>query len=145
MNHNIYNQYPAIVLSSGINIHLQGISLSHTYGGLMCGTPSEHINDNIISEIREKFEKACYIIKPRVNMLSEYDFFDKGDHYRKEKTILLLPVVKVETLFECYNGDESTFLHIVWFQDDFSVTISSFMENAIQNIDWNCYARKFSL
>ncbi len=41
MNYSIYNLYPTIVLSLGINIHLQSISLSHTYGGLLCGTPSE--------------------------------------------------------------------------------------------------------
>ncbi|MCK5536159.1 MAG: hypothetical protein KAI79_04985 [Bacteroidales bacterium] len=145
MNHNIYNLHPAIVLSSGINIHLQSISLSHTYGGLLCNTPSEQINNNVISEIREKFEKACFIIKPRINMISEYDFFDKGDHYSKEKTIPLLSAVKVEALFECYKDEESTFLNIIWFQDGFSETISSSIENKIQDIDWHRYAKKFSL
>ncbi len=78
-------------------------------------------------------------------MLSEYDFFDKGNHYRKEKTIPLLPVVKVEALLECYEGDESTFLHVIWFQDDFLITMPTYIENAIQDIDWHCYASEFSL
>ena len=79
MNHSIYNLYPAITVRSGADIHLQSISISHTYGGLLCGTPNEKMNDNIIVEAREDLEKAYYVIKPKVTMLSEYDFFDKGD------------------------------------------------------------------
>ncbi len=59
--------------------------------------------------------------------------------------IPLLPAVNVEALFECYEGEESTFLNIVWFQDSFSATISSYIENVIQDIDWHCNAREFSL
>jgi len=145
MNHSIYNLYPAITLRSETDIHLQSISLSHTYAGLLCGTPSEQINDNIVSEIREEFKKACYVIKPRVTMLSEYDFFDKGDHYSREKTIPLLSAVKVEALFECYDGDESTRLLIVWFQDNFSTTVPRHIEDDIQDIDWYRYACEFSV
>jgi len=145
MNHSIYNLYPAITLRSGTDIHLQSITLSHTYGGLLCGTPNEQMNDNIISEAREDLEEACFFIKPKVTMLSEYDFFDKGDHYSKENTIPLLPAVKVEALFECCDGDECTRLHIVWFQDDFSSIIPKDIESVIQNIDWYHQAREFSL
>ena len=145
MNHSIYNLHSAITLRSGTDIHLQSISLSHTYAGLLCGTPSEQINDNIIAEIREEFEKAYYVIKPRVTMLSEYNFFAKDDHYSREKTIPLLSAVKVEALFECYDGDECTRLPIVWFQNDFSTAISTYIENAIQDIDWYRYACEFSL
>lgn len=145
MNHCIYNLYPAISLRSGINIHLQSIALSYTYGGLMCGTPSEQINDNIITEIREEFKRACFIIKPKITMVSEDDFFSKGDHYSKEKTIPLLPVVKVESLLECYEGDKGSLLNIVWFQDEFSTTVPMHIENAIQDIDWYRYASEFSL
>ena len=145
MNHSIYNLYPAIKLSSGINIHLQSISLSHTYIGLQCGTPNEKMNDNIIAETRKKFEEACFIVKPKVTMLSEYDFFDKGDHYSKENTIPLLAAVKVEALFECYDGDECTNLLIVWFQNDFLTAIPRDIKNDIQDIDWYCYACEFSV
>ena len=145
MKHSIYNLYPAISLRSGANIHLQSISLSHTYGGLLCGTPNEQMNDNIISEAREDLEEACFIIKPKVTMQSEYDFFAKGDHYSKEKTVPLLPAVKVEALYECYEGDECTRLHIVWFQDAFLVTMPSSIKDAIQDIDWYRYACEFSV
>ena len=144
MNHSIYNLYPAICLSSGINIYLQSISLSHTYGGLMCGTPSEQINENIVVEIREEFKIACFIIKPKITMVSEDNFFSKGD-YSKEKTIPLLPSVQVHALFECYDEDKSTFLHIVWFQGNFSTTVPRHIENAIQDVDWYRCAKEFSL
>ncbi len=145
MNHSIYNLYPAIVLSSGINIHLQSVSLSHTYGGLLCGTPREQMNDNIISEIKEGFEMDGFVIMPNVTMVSEDDFFGEGSTYDNNKTVPLLPAVKVEALFECYEGDDSTFLNIIWFQDDFSVTITSSIERAIQDIDWYRYACEYSL
>lgn len=145
MNHSIYNLYLAITLRSETDIHLQSISLSHTYGGLLCSTPNEQINANIIAEIREEFEGACYVIKPKVTMLSEYDFFDKVDHYTKEKNVALLPAVKVTAIFECYGGEESTFLHIAWFQDDFSTAVPSCITDAIQDIDWYRHAIEFSL
>ena len=145
MNHSIYNLYPAIVLSSGITIHLQNISLSHTYGGLMCGTPSEQMNDNIISEIKEGFEMDGFVIMPNVTMVSEDDFFGEGSTCDNNKIVLLLPAVKVEALFECYEGEESTFLKVVWFQDDFSVAIPSSIEREIQDMDWDHYACEYSL
>ncbi len=140
MNHNIYNLYPVIVLLSETKIHLQSISLSHAYVGLMCGIPNEQINDNIVAEMKEGFEMACFIIKPNVTMISEDDFFGRDALYRKDKTIPLLPPVKVQALFECYEGEESTFLNIMWFQNELSVQIP--IEEIIV-IDWSHYAGKF--
>ncbi len=37
------------------------------------------INDNIVFDVREKFETDCFIIKSNVMMVSEYDFFDKNE------------------------------------------------------------------
>lgn len=146
MKHDIYNVSPAIVLSSsGVEIYLQSISLSHAYGGLVCGTPNEQINDNIIAEAREDVAAACFIIRPTVTMVSENDFFDNVTLHTQRKTIPLLPAVKVEALFECYDGDRNTFLHIAWFQDDFSEMSLSSIENKIQDIDWHCYACGFTL
>ncbi len=145
MNHNIYNLYPDIILSSGTKIHLQSISLSHTYGGLLCGTPSEQMNDNVISEMKESFEMDGFVIMPNVTMVSEDDFFGEGSTCDNNKTVPLLPAVKVKALFECYDGDESTFLHVIWFQDDFLITMPTYIENAIQDIDWYRYASEFSL
>ena len=144
MNYNIYNLYPKMILSSGIKIYLQRISLSHTYGGLMCGTPSEQMNDSIISEIKKEFDADCFVIEPDITIVSEDDFFDK-DSGNNSKTIPLFPAVKVRALFECYEGDDSTFLNIVWFQDNFSVTMPGSIEKTIRDMDWYRYACEFSL
>ena len=120
---------------SGIKIYLQSISLSHTYAGLMCGSPSEQINDIIISETKEGFKVDGFVIMPNVTMVSEDDFFGKSSACDNNKIVPLLPAVKAEALFECYEGEDSTYLNIVWFQDDFSVTIPSSIERAIQDMD----------
>lgn len=56
-----------------------------------------------------------------------------------------MPPVKVEALFECYGGESTTYLNIVWFQDEFSVTIARSIESVIQKFDWNSKACEFSL
>lgn len=145
MNYNVYNIYPLIELSSGVKIHLQSIHLSHTYGGLLCGSPSEHVNDSIISEINENQEVTYFIIKPRVTMLSEDEFFGRNFAQDKAKTIPLLPPVKVHALFESYEEKDSSFLNIAWFQDDFTVTTPSFIRKKIKDIDWYQYACELSL
>ena len=145
MKHNIYNLYPVMILSSGIKIYLQSISLSHTYGGLMCGSPSEQINVTIISEIKEGFEMDGFVIMPNVTIVSEDDFFGKSSACNEHKRVPLFPAVKVEALFECYEGEDGIYLNIVWFQDDFSTAIPSSIERAIQDIDWYRYACEYSL
>ena len=145
MSLDIYNRYPAMILSSGIKIHLQSISLSHTYAGLMCGAPSEQINDMIVSEIKEGFETDGLVIEPDITKVSEDDFFGKNSDCDEERNIPLLPAVKAEALFECYDEEDSTYLNIVWFQDDFSTMTPSHIRRAIQDIEWDRYACEYSL
>jgi hypothetical protein len=145
MNCNIYNRYPAMILSSGIKIYLQSISLSHTYAGLMCGSPSEQINEAVISETKEGFEMDGFVIMPDVTMVSEDDLFSKSSTCDTGKIVPLLPAVKAEALFECHEGEDSTYLNIVWFQDDFSTTMPSSIERVIRDFDWYRYACEYSL
>ncbi len=146
MKHNIYNLFPAISLSSGMNIYLQSISLSHPYSGLLCGSPSELINDNILLDIYEEFQEGLYVVEPDITLICENEFFGRCIlNQNNLEQIPLIPLVKVHALFECYDGKSNTYLNIVWFQEDFSVTIKNTVENKIKNIDSNQYACEFSL
>jgi len=146
MNHNIYNLYPAIKLLSGEKIYLQSISLSHTYSGLLCGSPNEHMNNDILLDIHEQYSEGLFVIEPKVALMSENDFFGRNVPGHDNKIqISLIPPVKVEVLFECYDGESTTYLNIVWFQDEFLATISTAIEGVIQKLDWNSKACEFSL
>lgn len=146
MNHTIYNLYPAIILLSGEKIYLQSIALSHTYSGLLCGFPDTHINNDVLLDIHEQHPEGLFVIEPKVTLMSENDFFRRSipDHDNKIQ-IPLMPPVKVEALFECYDSESTTYLNIVWFQDEFSVTITTSIESVIQKLDWNSKACEFSL
>lgn len=142
MNYNIYNLYPAMRLVSGINIHLQNICLSHTYSGLLCGVPNEIINNEILHDINEIFNESIFVIEPEVTMISENEFFGRDNTQDDTKIIPLLEPVKVHALFECYEGNYCSFLNIVWFQDDFSITIPGAIKKKIKEIDWYRYSSR---
>ncbi len=143
MSHNIYNLYPAVKLSSGRKIYLQSIIFSHTYDGLLCGSPSEQINHNILLDINEKFSEGLFIIEPKITTMSENDFFGRiNSDQDDQKQIPVLPPVKVQVLFECYDDEDLTYLNIVWFQNDFTLSIPT---EIIQNTDWDKYACEVSL
>ncbi|MCI0501796.1 MAG: hypothetical protein L0Y61_08660 [Epsilonproteobacteria bacterium] len=146
MEHNIYHIFPALELQSGLRIYLQSISLSHTYAGLLCGSPNEHINKDILLEIHEQYPEGLFVIEPKVTMVSENDFFGRSiPNHNNKNQIPLMPPVKVEALFECYDSESTTYLNIVWFQDDFSATMATPIERLIQKLDWNSEACEFSL
>ena len=143
MSHNIYNLYPVIELSSGRKIYLQSITFSYTYHGLLCGSPSEQINHNILLDINEKFSEGLFVIEPKVTLVSENDFFGRSTTDQdNQKLIPVMPSVEAHALFECYDGEEHTYLNVVWFQDEFELTIP---KDIIQEIDWDKYASAFSL
>ena len=146
MDHNIYNVFPALELQSGLRIYLQSISLSHTYAGLLSGSPNEHMNKDILLDIHEQYPEGLFVIEPKVDMVSESNFFGSSVSSHDNKVqIPLMPPVKVEALFECYDSKFTTYLNIVWFQDEFSSTISTSIERLIQKLDWNSKACEFSL
>lgn len=43
----------------------------------------------------------------------------------------MIAPVRVEALFECYDGESAAYLNIVWFQDEFSATIATSIESII--------------
>lgn len=143
MSQNIYNIYPAVELSSGRKIYLQNIKFSHTYAGLLCGSPSEQINNDILLDINEEFSEGLFVIEPIITTMSENDFFGRlTSDQNDKKQIAVMPPVTVHVLFECYDDEDLTYLNVVWFQNDF---LSSIPNDTIQYIDWNKYACEFSL
>jgi len=143
MSHNIYNLYPAVELSSGKKIYLQSITFSHTYDGLLCGSPSEQINHNIFLDINEEFPEGLFVIEPKIITICKNDFSGRmNSNQDDQKQLPVIPPVKVQALFECYDDEYFTYLNIVWFQNNFSLSIP---KEPIQNINWNEYACEFSL
>ena len=141
---NIYNLYPLIELLSGQKIYLQEITLSHTYAGLLCGTPSASTNDEIMSSIKDAQKEGIYVINPEIVMISEDTFFEKETSSGNEqKSVPLMPPVKAIAIFEHYDGEDTSWLKIVWFQNDFSTVISDSVRERIVGIDWDQYACEF--
>jgi len=141
VKYNIYNVFSTIHLD--VEILLQSMSFSHTYSELVCGVPTEAVNDELLANTRDT-NAGYYVIQPTITMVSSNDFFRDTIHDDK-KDIPLLPVVKVEALFECHTQFKSTYLNIIWFQDAISKGISSEIKKKIEKVDWFHYAKEFTL
>lgn len=145
MNCNIYNLGMNIKLSSGETIKMQNIELMHTYAGLMCGAPDRLINNQMISEIKER-EICLFVIEPQITITDENTFFGRKERESKyNEEVQFMPPIMLKADFECCENNDCTKLTIVWFQNQFSLVLPEHIEKAIQNIDWHKHACRFML
>ena len=152
---------PKIMLNNGIEISLQGVKQSLTYGSLLEGIPwGPHHQGYVNSQIRW-FKEECnrygndnprfVLIEPEVLSLpvSEEICASMQSFYGIEP--ISIGPVACRGRFECnkavrgadvFGGSELT---IIWFQTEFMAPMPEYVVNRIREIDWEAEADNFEL
>jgi len=130
-----------IVLSSGREIFLNSIHQSYTYEGLLLGHPNREMNDryirwNMESALEKMNATRAYLVSPP---LIEVEIDERvKQHY---KDAIRMPYIVCYGQFESsvIKGDDandSSWLTIVWYQEEFAMPIDVSVIEHIKMIDW---------
>ena len=137
-----------IILDSGREIFLDSICQNHTYGGLLCGYPDKEMNErNIKYAMESALEKmnpeVTYLVPPP---LIEVELDEDVKEYYKDA--MRIPYITCYAQFESSvidkdDGNDASWLTIVWHQDDFALPIDESVLEHIKTIDWDDLAEGY--
>jgi hypothetical protein len=125
-----------------------------TYGGLLEGTPTSRLNDEILRGLTDRVRKdplmpghVPFLIPP-----ARRDFLrEPGDMARIQRDKWIpewMPVITCIGMFESALPARNQEMHascltIIWLQDDYAMPISDAALESIKSIDWTSYAFDF--
>lgn len=136
-----------IALTSGRDIQLTYLEVDSTYHGLLEGYPNEQMNDRRLAALakwghNQYRQTPVHVIAPPRRRLEHQPSnlpFGAAE---------MLPVIGCRGRFESHpieDGHEHlgyrSYLDVVWFRDDLSADIASFVTAAVADLDWDALAR----
>jgi hypothetical protein len=132
-------------LDSGRVVRLRGLNQNLTYSGLLEGTPTRDLNDDLIQ--RAMSEGRDHGAGRRVRLIEPPRRSD--DHWSPEKRGLFaeagiilewLPAVTCVGWF----GDADSELAVVWFQEEFAPPICQPVLVQLRKLDWTTEAHPWT-
>ncbi len=125
-----------VEMNDGRVIHIENLTQTLTYAGLLEGMPSRQMNEDYLAGLRARpparfFERACYLVRPPVRRVLRRFNVEVG----------WLPRVTCQALFvsdaAARDLDASvSSLRIIWLQDSFALPIAELALEHIKAIDW---------
>jgi len=138
--------FPEIPFPDGRRAFAAEVHIDRTYAGLLEGTPTEKLNQEILSEVPRTMHRIfgdcpVFVLPPVVQRST------------RQHPVLgvvedaTMPAVQVAMRFVSYEpispGRHASQLVIVWHQDTWSPEIPDFIREQLTRIDWNAVAQDF--
>ena len=137
-----FHVHSELALRSGRVISLRALAQELTYAGLLEGCPTREMNDGeVVQAQRDAIAQsagsvAAHVIPPtrRAYLRTPGDMADGGPFGKPE----WLPMVRCSALFHggAVGRRSSSFLRLVWYQDDFALPIAETTISRIRELDW---------
>ncbi len=123
-----------ITLRSGIEIYMESLDQSATYGGQLEGGPSERLNDALIRSVKRRYSgdgRECHVIQPETRLVPERGI-EGGKSWVEMPRYRCIGLFSSKAGSHGY-GSEAT---LVWFQDHFAFPIDCEVLERIQALNW---------
>ena len=142
-----YHCHCSISLRCGTTITLKSLSQKMTYGGLLEGTPKPMDNDRLlqgtIARARGQSDMTPFLIQPTRRDFRRVpgDMAKLPERYRISEW---MPMITCVGTFESSpvrdKRMDSSWLKIIWLQDEYALPISAGALESIKSIDWASHA-----
>jgi hypothetical protein len=139
-------QHPIVIIDNDVEVGIDHIDQSRTYGGLIEGLPTDRLNKTILGRVKTKAKErshsdAIYLIEPKQTPI-EYDGrYPFGKPMRLPSITCIMSVYSYKVFRDQSKMGSS--LTIIWFQDEYAFPIQSDIIQKIKEIPFREICEEF--